>query len=317
MNKLSLRLFVLLVVVVVSSFLYFRVADTDPVQMMAKYGGASARLVDDGMGGKIHYRDLGPRDAPALLLLHGSNSSLHTWDRMAELLSEQYRIISFDQHGHGLTGPHANDDYSASAKINAASRVLDAVGVKSAVWVGSSMGGWLSWRAALAVPDRVQGIVLISASGAQGGEKQGLHLATRLLKTWQRQQLVPQITPKAIVRKSIEVNFVDDSKVTDAMVIRYWELIRYPGNRRAASFRANTNREPEMWNHIGQIRVPALILWGEQDKVTPLSYASEFHQALPNSSVITYTQAGHLPNEELPDQLAADIRTWLELQNID
>lgn len=314
MSKLSLRLFVLIVLVTVSSFLYFRVADTDPVQMMAKYGGASARLVDDGVGGKIHYRDLGPRDAPALLLLHGSNSSLHTWDDMAALLSDQYRVISFDQHGHGLTGPHANDDYSAKAKIDAATRVLDAVGVSTAVWVGNSMGGWLTWRAALAVPDRVKGMILIDASGVQGGEKQKLYLAAKLLKTWLGQQLVPHITPRAIVRQSIEANFVDDSKITDALVNRYWELIRYPGNRRAAGFRANTNREPEMWNHIGQISVPSLILWGEQDTVTPFSYAKAFDQALADSTLISYPQASHLPNEELPDQLAKDIRTWLASQ---
>lgn len=316
MSRLSLRLLVLLVLVVVTSFLYFRVADTDPVQMMAKYGGASARLVDDGVGGKIHYRDSGPHDAPALLLVHGSNSSLHTWEDMAVLLSKHYRVISFDQHGHGLTGPHANNDYSARAKIDAAIRVLNAAGVSDAVWIGNSMGGWLSWRAALAVPERVLGVVLIDASGVQGGEKQKLYLAARLMKTWLGQLLLPHITPRVMVHKSLEANFVDNTKVTDVMINRYWELIRYPGNRRATAFRANTDREPEMWKHIGRIQAPGLILWGEQDKVIPLSYANAFDRALPNSRLITYPQAGHLPNEELPEQLVADINDWLNEHNI-
>ena len=75
--------------------------DTDPVAMRAKYASSASRFVDVGGGLTMHVRDEGNPNGPVLVLLHGSNASLHTWEPWVERLKAKYRIISLDQIGHG------------------------------------------------------------------------------------------------------------------------------------------------------------------------------------------------------------------------
>ena len=181
-----------------------------------------------------------------------------------------------------------------------------------AYWVGNSMGGWLSWRAGLAVPDRVSGLVLIDASGAQTDEKIKPYLGARLARSSIGQLLLPEITPKFLVRSSLEENFAQPERLTEELVTRYWELLRFPGNRHGIGCtRGKTAREPEKWAEVGNLKMPVLLLWGEQDKVIPVSHAKAFEAAIPGSKLIIYKDAGHLPMEETPDQVARDIGTWI------
>ena len=315
MIKVLAKLFAILIILGVIAFFALKVPDTDAQLMKTKYGSADSQQVADGLGGFIHYRDQGNKNGPVLFLVHGANSSLHTWEAMVDELSDQFRLISYDQHGHGITGPHPLEDYSASAKIQAATVVLDAVGVEKATWVGNSMGGWLTWRAALTVPERFNGMVLIDSSGVQGGEAVTLYFGARLAQSWIGQTLRPYIMPRSLIRSSIEDNYVDNSKINDALVDRYWELLRYPGNRKSGVIRANTDRQNEKWQEVGSIQLPTLLLWGQLDSVTPVSHAKAFHSAIANSSLIIYPNAGHLPMEELPEQVANDIRQWHSANN--
>lgn len=308
----AFRILLALIVILVAAFFIFRTPDTDRVEMIAKYSNDASQFVDDGMGGQIHYRDEGNKNGPAILLIHGSSSLLQTWEPVVALLGDKYRLISLDLYGHGLTGPQPKGDYSADANIAAAVKVLDTVGVEQAYWVGNSMGGWLSWRAGLAVPERVSGLILIDASGAQIDEKVKPYLAARLVRTSVGQLLLPEITPKFLVRSSLEENFAEPERLTDELVTRYWELLRFPGNRQATIARGATPREPEKWGEIGNLKMPVLLLWGEQDKVIPLSHAKAFEAAIAGAKLITYKDAGHLPMEETPDQVAQDIGVWIE-----
>ncbi|WP_422343149.1 alpha/beta fold hydrolase [Parasphingorhabdus sp.] len=310
--KTGFRILLALIVILVAAFFIFRTPDTDRTEMIAKYSNEASQFLDDGLGGKIHYRDEGNKNGPAILLIHGSNSLLQTWEPVVDRLGDKYRLISLDLYGHGLTGPHPNDDYSADAYIAAAVKVLDTVDVERAYWVGNSMGGWLSWRAGLAVPDRVSGLVLIDASGAQTDEKIKPYLGARLARSSIGQLLLPEITPKFLVRSSLEENFAQPERLTDELVTRYWELLRFPGNRQGSVTRGKTAREPEKWAEIGGLNMPVLLLWGEQDKVIPVSHAKAFEEAIPGSKLIIYRDAGHLPMEETPDQVARDIGTWIE-----
>lgn len=309
--KWILRIGLALIVLLVGAFFLFRTPDTDRAAMIAKYSNDASQFVDDGEGGTIHYRDEGNKDGPALLLIHGSNSILQTWEPIVARLGDQYRLISLDLYGHGLTGPQAQGDYSADANIAAAVKVLDTVGVDQAYWVGNSMGGWLSWRAGLAVPDRVTGLVLIDASGAQTGEKVKPYLGARLARSSIGQILLPEITPKFLVRSSLEENFAQPERLTDTLVTRYWELLRFPGNRDASIARGKTKREPEKWQEIGSLKMPVLLLWGEQDTVIPMSHAKAFEAAITGAKLVSYADAGHLPMEETPEQVARDIATWI------
>ncbi len=77
--------------------------DIPAKELRAKYANAESEFVDLGDGLTVHLRDEGPKDAPTLILLHGSNASLHTWQQWVDRLGKDYRIIRYDQPGHGLT----------------------------------------------------------------------------------------------------------------------------------------------------------------------------------------------------------------------
>jgi pimeloyl-ACP methyl ester carboxylesterase len=310
--KKTICILLLLLVLLGAAFFIFRTPDTDRTEMIAKYGNEASRFLDDGHGAKIHYRDEGNKDGPAILLIHGSNSLLQTWEPLVALLGDKYRLISLDLYGHGLTGPNPTGAYDAETNISAAGRVLDTVGVDKAYWVGNSMGGWLTWRAGLSVPERVSGLVLIDASGAQVEQKGQLYLGARLAQSSVGQMLLPEITPRFLVKSSLEENFAQPERLSEQLVDRYWELLRFPGNRQAAVDRAKTPREPGKWAEVGSLNMPVLLLWGEQDKVIPPSHARAFAAAIPGSKLITYADAGHLPMEETPEQVARDIDAWIE-----
>lgn len=310
--KIILRILLAVIILLVAAFFIFRTPDSDRAEMIAKYTNEASHFVDDGIGGKIHYRDEGNKDGPVLLLIHGSNSHLQTWEPLAALLGDRYRLISLDLYGNGLTGPQAKGDYSADANIAAAVKVLDTAGVDRAYWVGNSMGGWLSWRAGLAVPQRISGLVLIDAAGAQTDEKIKPYLAGRLMRSSIGQMLLPEITPKSLVRSSLEETYARPEQVTDELVTRYWELLRFPGNRDASVQRAKLSREPEKWAEIGTLKMPVLLLWGKQDKVIPVSHAKAFEAAIPGAKLVIYDDAGHLPMEETPELVARDIAGWVE-----
>lgn len=314
--KKTIRIILLLLVLLGAAFFIFRTPDTNREAMIAKYSNESSRFLDDGQGGKIHYRDQGNKNGPAILLIHGSNSMLQTWEPLVALLGDKYHLISLDLYGHGLTGPNPAGAYDAESNIAEAVKVLDAVGVDKAYWVGNSMGGWLTWRAGLSVPERVSGLILIDASGAQVEQKVRPYLGARLAQSWIGQILLPEITPRFLVKKSLEENFARPERLTGKLVDRYWELLRYPGNRQAAVDRTKTPREPEKWREIGSLKMPVLLLWGEQDKVIPLSHARAFQAAIPGSQLITYADAGHLPMEETPEQVARDIDAWIDTVTI-
>jgi len=309
--KKTIRILLLLLVLLGAAFLIFRTPDTDRTEMIAKYGNEASRFLDDGHGGKIHYRDEGNKDGPAILLIHGSNSMLQTWEPLVALLGDKYRLISLDLYGHGLTGPNPTGAYDADTNIAAAVKVLDTVGVDKTYWVGNSMGGWLTWRAGLSVPERVSGLVLIDASGAQVEQKGKPYLGARLAQSWIGEKLLPEITPRFLVKSSLEESVAQPERLTEALVDRYWELLRFPGNRQASVDRAKTPREPEKWTEVGALKMPVLLLWGEQDKVIPLSHARAFAAAIPASKLITYADVGHLPMEETPKQVARDIDAWI------
>ncbi len=310
MKKLGLGLLVVALVAAIAIAL-LRTADTEANVMRAKYASADSAFVVGPDGLAIHYRDQGNSEGPAVLLIHGSNSSLHTWEPLIERLGDIYRLVSLDLPGHGLTGPHPNGDYRAAKMIEAVEAVLNETGVEQVFVLGNSMGGWVSWRLALAKPERVRALILANASGAPvEDETKGIPYVG-LTKYAVGRWALTQVTPRSLVEKAVRANFVDQSVVSDEMVDRYWELLRYPGNRRAAIDRMTADRESEKWNDIGMIETPVLIVWGDKDVAVPVTQAKKFSSALNNSETIIYPDVGHLPMEEIPDQLAADIRDWL------
>lgn len=298
-------------------FLMVRTPNTDRDDMIAKYGGAAPMFAEGAGGMRVHWRDQGCRDCPAIVLIHGSNASLHTWEPLVERLSAEYRVITYDQPGHGLTGAHPRDDYSAAGMFEALNAVANAARLDHFYLGGNSMGGWVSWRYALAYPERVDGLILIDAAGAplrEGETPPPLNLGFRLMRNPALRPLIEQITPRSLVKQSLLDTTANDAVVTEEMVDRYWELLRFPGNRRAAAIRAAVDREEGFADRLNEIRVPTLVIWGKDDQLIYASAAEIFAERLPNAQAVIFEDVGHVPMEEAPEATANAIRRFLEAQ---
>lgn len=311
MKRFGKFLLVMLTLLVIA-FISFRTPDTDPAEMRAEYGGAPSQFLALDNGPDIHLRDEGPRDAPVIVLLHGSNADLHAWQPWTERLRDDYRIIRFDQIGHGLTGPSLDGDYSSAAFVRSVDQVADKLGLEKFILGGNSMGGGVALAYAMAHPGRLNGLILVDAAGApverkNGSGNIGFTIARMPVASW----LMTKITPRFVIEQSLSQSVSNQAVVTPQAVDRYWKLLRYPGNRAATIARFGQARAPFAASDIQQVDVPTLIIWGEEDALIPFAAAGWFAENLPASTSISYPRIGHLPMEEAPDKSAAAVRDWL------
>lgn len=320
--KWVLRGFLALVALLVIAFLIFRTPDTDAAEMRAKYGGSPSQFVEIGEGVTVHLRDEGPKDAPAIILLHGSNADLHTWEPWVQGLKDSYRVIRFDQVGHGLTGPDPEDNYTRDNYVADIAEVADKLGLETFILGGNSMGGKHALAFAVAHPERVTGLVLVDGSGGpmldlkQGQpekdkKKDSGNIGFKIAQTPGINLLVEQITPRSLIAQSLEQSVSVKSVASEAAVDRYWELLRYPGNRRATLKRFSLPYDPLTEAEIAGVKTPTLILWGEEDRLIPVEAGRWLDKVMPNSTLVVYPKIGHLPQEEAVDATLADLKPWL------
>jgi len=303
-----------LLLAILIAFLALRTGDTDRDEMIAKYGGPDATFAAGPAGQRIHYRDQGRRDGPVVVLLHGSNACLQTWEPLVKRLGGTYRIVTLDLPGHGLTGATPDRDYGADGMIDAVDVVAAKLGIDHFTLGGNSMGGWVAWRYALARPEHVDALLLIDASGMplrKGEKAPPSNVGFRILKYPFGRWLATQITPRSLVEESLRGSIEKQGIVDDAMIDRYWELLRFPGNREATVLRARMDREPAMADRVGDIKVPTLILFGKKDRLINPTAAQTFNERIAGSEVVLLDGIGHLPMEEAPDETAAAISDFL------
>jgi pimeloyl-ACP methyl ester carboxylesterase len=304
------------VLVMLLAFLALRTPDTDRDAMIAKYGAPNgATLFARGPAGQfVHYRDQGCRTCPVMVLLHGANASLHTWEPLVERLGADYRIVTLDLPGHGLTGGTPDGDYGPDGMMGAVDVVAAQLDLNRFILGGNSMGGGISWRYALARPERVEALLLLNAAGMppRAGEKAPpLNIGFRIMRYSLGRWLAGQITPRTLVKSSLQQSVSNPAVVTEAAVDRYWELLRFPGNRQATAKRATLPQDMSAAERIGAIGVPTLVLFGDEDKIINPSAAQSFAERLTREQVVLLPGIGHLPMEEDPDATAAAIRTFL------
>lgn len=305
---------VLLVLAIIASaaFIYFRTPDTDPAAMRAKYGGPPSQFVALGGGLTVHLRDTGPRGAPVLMLIHGSNASLHTWEPWAKRLGQRYRIVRFDLPGHGLTGPSPAKLYGAVAFVDVVEKVRAKLGIEHMVLAGNSMGGGVAWHYALAYPEHLDGLILVDASGQPEPGNSSPPLAFRVARMPVIRNLATMITPRSLIADSLPAAYSDPKLATDKAIDLYWELLRYPGNREATIDRFATAPDYATDAKLARITTPTLILWGDEDQLIPASSGRWLAKRIPGAELIVYTKTGHIPMEERADQSAADVYRFVE-----
>lgn len=305
-NLLKYSLFAITAIFFIVIAIYWK-NDIDLNELKDKYAYPSSSFISiDGIN--VHYRDVGKGEA--ILLIHGTGASLHTWEKWIDILSPSYRVISFDLPGFGLTGPDPNHNY----QISRYSAILDSLMVKLKVdsfhIAGNSLGGLVAWRYTTQFPQKILTLNLIDAAGLpQPGKKPPFIF--QLAKLPILSTLLQKVTPKSIIENSMLDVYKNDQLVTEKLIDRYFELSLREGNRTAFVKRMSQLNEKLDISDLKKITAPVLIQWGKDDRWIPLAKGYEFKKLIPQAELKIYN-SGHVPMEENPMQTVEDYVIFLK-----
>ena len=263
------------------------------------------------MGMDIHYRDEGNKnDSIPLVLVHGTSSSLHTWDSIVPTLTDKKRVIRFDLPAFGLTGPSLERDYSIAFYNKFIDSLLIKLGVKQYAIVGNSLGGSIAWNQALAYPDKVKQLILVNSGGYPKKNEKG-NIGFKLASIPVVGDVLVKFTPRALIRKSIEDVYSDKAKVNEVLVQRYFDLLLREGNRNATLDIFKQRIIFGSSERIKKIKTPTLIIWGEDDQLIDVSNAYLFEKDIQNSQLVIIPKTGHVPMEENPLAFLAALKKFI------
>jgi len=281
--------------------------DKPRAALEARHAAAPSQFVE-AAGVRLHIRDTGPRNAPAILLLHGFGSSLHTWDDWARELETTHRVIRFDIPGFGLTGPDPTGDYTEARSQAVILALMQRLEVERVAIIGTSMGGRIAWRFAAAHPERVTKLVLMAPDGFASP---GLNY-NQAPKVPMLMRLLPYTLPESMLRGSLTPAYGDPNVVTQALFERYRDMMLAPGVRQAIIDRMGQHVLLPPEPILATIRLPVLLLWGGLDRMVPATNAQDYLRALPDARLVTFPALGHIPMEEAPAETAAAVRAFLD-----
>jgi pimeloyl-ACP methyl ester carboxylesterase len=306
MKLVTTTLLGVLVAVLIGGGLWLWTPDLSRSALEARYFDAHSTYVNvDGI--RLHVRDSGPKDAPAVLLLHGFGSSLHTWEPWAQDLATDHRVIRFDLPGSGLTGADPRNDYTDDRATRLIAALLDKLDVQRASVIGNSIGGRIAWRFAAQNPERVDKLVLVAPDGfASPGFEYGKAPAIPTLF-----RMLPWVLPKAMLRMNLEPAYADPANLRDDVLSRYYDLMRTPGVRAAVIARTEQTvlEPPEPW--LAKVKAPTLLLWGAKDALIPIANAQDYLRLVPGSKLVSFPTLGHVPFEEAPAASLPPVRAFL------
>lgn len=234
-----------------------------------------------------------------VLLLHPWSESLGCFDRLLPSLPATMHALAMDQRGHGdadkPAGGYALTDFAADVEA-----FLDATGLRSAVLLGSSSGGYVAQQVAIGIPDRVTGLVLVGSPRSLLGRPSFADEVERLVDPVDR----------AWVERSLEwfPRFHDvpgwylQDRVDDG--------VRAPAHVWRQALTGLTTARPP--TEAGTIAAPTLIIWGGRDKLLPWEDARALAAAIPGSRLVVYQDTGHLVLWEQPDRVASDLAEFVD-----
>lgn len=306
------------VVLLITALLIYKgwASDIPHDELAAKYATGASDFVELPSGARAHYRMQGNRSGQPILLLHGSNASLHTWEPWVTELSDQFFLVTVDLPGHGLTGPVPSDDYTYEGMVSFVREFVEATDLQEFALGGNSMGGGVTLAYAKAYPEDLTHMILVDAAGtrlpASASDKVDYPLAFDLAGRWYTDWIIENVTPRSLAAEGLRKSVSVTSIITEDMIDRYWELVRHPGNRRATGLRFAWYRARGSRNlQVNDIETPTLVIWGDEDKLIPLEAGVALNERLPNSQIMIFERVGHLPMEEVAQESAAAVRSFL------
>jgi len=254
-------------------------------------------------------------EGPAVLMLHGLGASkVSLMPVMPPLVHAGHRVIAPDLPGHG-SSDKPRTEYTPRFYARAVRRLLDAMEVREAAVLGNSLGGRVALELAARSPGRVTGLVLLGPA-VPGFRVRYLLGLTRVIPS--RVGTLPFPVRERWMRVAIRRLLADPTRLPEAGIqAAAEEFIRTYRDPRARlafvdSLRHILTEQPKpFWARMRRVRVPALVVWGEQDRLVPVRLGHRLASELPHAELLVLPGVGHVPQFEAPEETAGAILRFL------
>ncbi|MBX3576307.1 MAG: 3-oxoadipate enol-lactonase [Rhizobiaceae bacterium] len=248
----------------------------------------------------LHYEVSGARGQPALVFSNSLGTDFRIWDGVVERLRERFLIVRYDKRGHGLS-EETPAPYALTDHVDDLAALLDHLGIGQAAIVGLSVGGMIAQGLAARRPDLVNALVLSNTAHKIGTEAR-----------W---------------NERIETVRRDGIRSISDGVMKLWftEQFRDPGNADFVGYKAMLERSPvegyvgtcaalrdaDLTESTRALQIPVLCIAGDQDGSTPRDLVRSMADLIRGAEFHVIENAGHIPNVERPEAVAALIGTFL------
>lgn len=254
-------------------------------------------------GGDLNVRDVGPRDAPAILLVHCYTCSLRYWQRLEPLLATDRRVISVDLLGHGDSEKPA-DGYSMAHQADTIAQALDALGAPPVLAVGQSLGGPVSTALAERHPERVRGLVAMDSPNRT--DVASLPLTARVARMPVIGPALKRIAPDGVVRDELAKAFHDGFEVPDEFVDDV-KGMTFDAFAKSSHEGADYIERRPLDDRIAATGLPVTVIFGAEDRIVDPA-AADAYRDIPGARVVVLPGIGHTPQMEAPARSARLIR---------
>jgi pimeloyl-ACP methyl ester carboxylesterase len=253
-------------------------------------------------GHSVAYRDVG--EGPPLVLLHGFLCDSRCWRPQLEDLSDSFRVLAWDAPGAGSSSDPP-DLFTTTDWAQCLAAFLDVVGTERAQILGLSWGGILAQEFYRSYPDRVLTLILCDSYAGWKGSLPESACKKRL----QRCFLESSLPAEEFVARWVPEFFTEaahhDLKEEMRVVVSEFHPL---GFRLMAKSSADTDTTDLLPN----IGVPTLLVWGDDDRRSPMNIAEQFRDAIPNAELAIIANAGHVSNMEQPEEFNAQVRRFCQ-----
>lgn len=253
-------------------------------------------------GIQMNYELSGKKDDPVVMLSHSLGSSLVMWNPQMKALEAHFQVLRYDIRGHGKSEAPPGA-YTLELLREDAVALLDVLEIEKVHWVGLSMGGMIGQGVALHYPNRLRSLALCDTAAAIAPEAQPI---------WQeRIDAVREKGVESQLEPTMERWFTPAFLKLNAYmlgVIRK-EFLATPAQGYLGCIYAI--RKLNYLDQLSSIKIPTLIMVGEDDPGTPVSASEAMHQRIPNSKLAIIKSARHLSNVEQPEAFNTNLLTFL------
>ncbi len=246
-------------------------------------------------GIRLHYIDVGTSQKPPVVLIHGFPFSMEMWNPQIELLKSDYRVIAYDVRGHG-NSDDGDGQYTVEFFVDDLIALLDYLKIAKATLCGLSMGGYIALRAMERNPERVASLVLCDTGPQADSNEVKIRRAGNMksvkangVKTFAEGFVKAVFAPESFGKRPNEVEAI-------RRIIESNSEIGICGTLLALACRTDTT------DSLDLIRIPTLIMVGEEDKVTPPKLSELMDSKISGSEIHILKNAAHLSNLENPEE---------------